>query len=137
MKVDEVPQDEGSCYGEIRRLTYAVDNSGIYQGVKTKGWEAEIDTTNVAVESANERIRETWAMVRENKLSPLAYHIEFARMTPSMLSLDSGIWLWRVKRHLKPEIFKGLSDKILKKYAEALGITLDQIKIVPSEPELL
>ncbi len=137
MKIDDVPQDDGSCYGDIRRLTYAVGEDGRYQGVPTKGWRGEIDATNVAIELANERIRDTWQRVRAGELSPLAYHLEFARMTPGLLAMDAGVWAWRVKRHLRPAIFAKLSPTLLARYAEVLGTDVDTLRSLPEQPEAL
>jgi hypothetical protein len=33
-----------------------------------------------------------------------------------------------VKRHAKPKIFKTLSESVLKKYADAFGISVDELK---------
>lgn len=41
-----------------------------------------------------------------------------------------GYWRWKVKRHAKPEIFKSLSDGVLQKYANAFGITIDELKTI-------
>jgi hypothetical protein len=38
--------------------------------------------------------------------------------------------LWRVKRHLKPKVFKRLNEKTLKKYAEVFNVPLDQLSNV-------
>jgi hypothetical protein len=38
------------------------------------------------------------------------------------------MWKWRVKRHFKPTVFAKLNDKILKKYADAFAISVDQLK---------
>jgi hypothetical protein len=40
------------------------------------------------------------------------------------------MWQWRVKRHLKPTVFKSLSDSILKKYADAFNISIEELKNV-------
>jgi hypothetical protein len=46
------------------------------------------------------------------------------------LSMMAGISLWRVKRHLKPRVFKRLSEKTLQKYAEAFNISIEELKNV-------
>ena len=137
MKTDDVPQDEGSHYGDMLRVTYAVGEDGRYQSVQTKGWRGEIDTTNVAVDLANQRIQATWRRVRAGELSPLAYHMEMARMSASLMSADTGIWRWRVKRHLRPAVFAGLSPALLARYAEAMGIDVQTLTSVPDQPEAL
>jgi hypothetical protein len=38
------------------------------------------------------------------------------------------MWIWRVKRHRKPSVFKRLSNKVLSKYAEAFEISIEELK---------
>ena len=40
----------------------------------------------------------------------------------------TGFWQWTIKRHLKPSVFKDLSDSKLQKYAEAFDISVDELK---------
>jgi hypothetical protein len=137
VKIDDVPQDDGSCYGDIRRLTWAVDQDGRYQGVPSKGWRAEIDSTQVAIELENQRIRETWERVRDGELSPLAYHLALARMTPGLLAMDAGVWRWRVRRQLKPRVFAQISPALLARFAEVLGVEPAALTTIPEQPEAL
>ena len=47
-----------------------------------------------------------------------------------ILSGYTGIWKWRIKRHLKPSVFNSLPNKVLSKYAKAFEITIDELKQV-------
>jgi hypothetical protein len=58
----------------------------------------------------------------------LLYLMEYKLMDIGILSDYTGFWKWQIKRHLKPEVFKKLSDKELKKYAEAFNIKIEDIK---------
>jgi hypothetical protein len=49
-------------------------------------------------------------------------------MDISILSSYTGFWKWTVKRHLKPSVFKKLSDQKLQKYAEIFEISIDELK---------
>jgi hypothetical protein len=51
-----------------------------------------------------------------------------ARMDVPLLSQTSGVWQWRIRRHFQPAIFAGLSTAQLQRYADALGLTVDQLK---------
>jgi hypothetical protein len=53
------------------------------------------------------------------------------RMDIAILAQSTGLWQWRVRRHLQPAHFAKLSNKLLEKYAEALGMTVDQLKSLP------
>ncbi len=51
MKKNDVPQDkEGSTYGGVRKLIYAVDDSGDVVGVKSAGWNVEAQATRSALQ---------------------------------------------------------------------------------------
>jgi len=47
-----------------------------------------------------------------------------------LLCQTTGLWRWRVRRHLRPEIFAKLPEKVLLRYCEAMGITLDALREV-------
>ena len=135
MKSDDVPQDPGACYaGTLRRLTYAVGEDGDYEGVPSVGWEAEIEATRVATERAIARIRGAWEAARGGRTSPLGYHMVAAQMDLGLLSNETGLWRWRIKRHLRalPQ-----DPVLLERYADALGIRVEALQELPEEPELL
>ena len=56
---------------------------------------------------------------------------------PKTIALDNasyvGFWQWRVKRHLKPKVFKKLSEKTLQKYADVFEISLNELKHIDAE----
>jgi hypothetical protein len=49
-------------------------------------------------------------------------------MDVEILAGYSGFWQWQVKRHLKPDVFKKLSDKKLQKYADAFNVKVEDLK---------
>ena len=66
--------------------------------------------------------------VKKGAASPIAYYMELHKMDMPILASYVGMWQWRVKRHFKPGVFKGLSETILKKYADAFNITVAELK---------
>lgn len=130
MKLDEVPQD-GLDYKDrdkLRKLMYATDKDGHYTGVPSAGWEAENAATKAAWDEVEEQLRETEAAVRAGSLSPIAYWMQKRLMDTSILARYVGKWNWTVKRHLRPSVFAGLSDKVLQQYAEVFEIPLAALK---------
>jgi hypothetical protein len=53
-------------------------------------------------------------------------------MDVALLSQTSGIFQWRIKRHLRPEIFRKLKRRILQRYSQALDISPEQLKQLPA-----
>lgn len=49
-------------------------------------------------------------------------------MDLNILAGYMGMWRWRVKRHLKPRVFRKLSTRILTKYAEVFQISVTTLK---------
>jgi hypothetical protein len=74
---------------------------------------------------------ETRKAVLAGQKSPLAYYMELRQMTPEILGKTAGIATFRVKRHLRPEIFAKLKPHVLDSYAKALDITREELKTVP------
>jgi len=54
--------------------------------------------------------------------------MELNKMDFSILSSYVGIWTFFVKQHTKSGKFRKLSEKTLQKYADAFGITVEELK---------
>ncbi len=135
MEKQSVPQDASPTYGGLRKLLYAVDESGKYTGVQSSGWEAESFSTELAVSEINRQRDDAWARAREGKTSALEYHMYRNRMDLDTLVMVTGIWRWRVRRHFKPSAYAKLSDKVLARYADAMGVTVATLKQLPDTPD--
>ena len=59
--------------------------------------------------------------------SPLEYHMYRVRMDVDLLSQVTGLWRWRVRRHLKPAGYARLPAALKLRYAEALGISREAL----------
>ena len=134
MKVNEVPQDNTIEYYEgVKRACYAVDEKGRYIIVSSNGWDAEELVNGLAVKELAEKLEKTRKAVLAGRKSPLAYHMERRQMIPDILGKTAGIAVFRVKRHLRPEIFVKLKDSLLERYAKALAITIKDLRTVPQK----
>jgi hypothetical protein len=69
--------------------------------------------------------------VLKGRRSTLAYHMGARQMTPGLLAAHVGIATWRVKRHLKPQVFAKLDEGLLQRYCECLDLTPEQLNQVP------
>jgi hypothetical protein len=130
MKVNEVPQDITYYEGE-KRACYALNNEGKYVIVPSTGWSAEEVFNSLAVEELAANLEETRKDVLKGLKSPLCYHMERRQMIPEILAKTAGIATFRVKRHLRTEIFAKLKLSVLDRYAKALAITMEELKTVP------
>jgi hypothetical protein len=54
--------------------------------------------------------------------------MEYRLMDLNLLAEYTGYWKWQIKRHLKANVFKTLSEKKKKKYAEAFNVTVEDLK---------
>ena len=114
----------------IRYVTYAVDNEGNYTTIISEGWEVKDDALDVTWDDIGERCAEIREQVLAGKLSPLAYHLEKNLMEIGLFARYTGETRRKVRKHLKPENFKKLDDGILRKYAEVLRISIEELKTV-------
>jgi hypothetical protein len=122
MRERDVPQEGNATLAGHRKAVYAVGEDGKLHIVPSRGWEVEEVVTRQAVEDLERRAREA--------RSPLEYHMYRARMDPAMLAGAAGIWRWRVRRHLRPQVFARLPVRLRRRYAEALGVTLEALERV-------
>lgn len=129
MKKDQVPQDQGNLSkSNMKELVYATDENGNYTTSLSSGWEPKTIALSNSIDDINERIAEAKKSVESGLASPILYFMERNKMDFSILGSYVGLWKWRVKRHVKPAVFKSLNDKILQKYADAFNISLSELK---------
>lgn len=131
MKKGEVPQDHLSFYGKERRALYAVDESGHYTTAESSGWQVEEVVNSLAVAEYERLAQEALARVRAGQAAPLEFHMYDRRLDVSSLAQATGLWQWRVRRHLRPDVFARLSPALLTRYAEALGIPVEALRTLP------
>ncbi len=133
MKTKEVPQERGTISDNFHEVCYAVDDNGHYVVVASAGWEAK----NIANDQVWELIKQEIARVLEGihtgKLSPLAFHMAKNQMNTGLLAQYTGFSRWRVKRHLKPAVFKRLDQAVLERYADVFEITIKQLQQFPEK----
>jgi hypothetical protein len=129
MKKEEVPQDGDNLHqGTFKQIMYAVDNSGNYVQVQSAGWEPENIALGQAWEEVNERVKQARARVEAGEISPVVYYMEKNLMDLALLASYVGKFQWQVKRHMKPDVFKTLSPKMLQRYAEAFKISIEDLQ---------
>jgi hypothetical protein len=130
-----VPQDNSPTYAGLRKLLYAVDEQGKYTGVASTGWEVESFATQSAVAELQRLTRDAWQRARDGKTSALEFHMYAKRMELATLSATTGMWRWRIRRHFAPARFAKLPEKVLARYAEAMGISVAELRAVPERME--
>lgn len=124
----EVPQEGNSTLGGHRKAMYARGTDGKLHIVQSAGWEVEEIVTKQAVDDLLRLTENARQRVLAGQTSPLEYHMYRVRMDVPLLSQASGIWQWRIRRHFRPAVFAGLSASLLTTYADAMGMTVDQLK---------
>ena len=80
------------------------------------------------MEDLNRLAEDARQRVVAGQTSPLEYHMHRVRMDVPLLSQVTGLWQWRIRRHFRPDIFQGLSEGLLRRYGEAMGLTGEQLK---------
>lgn len=134
MKKDDVPQDKSQTYGGYTRVIYATNADDNYEKVASSGWETEEFVTLMAVDDLREHTLEAYERCQKGVSSPLEYHMYNCRLDLLALSQASGFFQWQIRRHLKPSVFKRLSDKKLARYQDIFDIERDLLTCVPTEP---
>ncbi|MEO5661013.1 MAG: hypothetical protein ABIQ90_14645 [Polaromonas sp.] len=131
MDIDAVPQEGNRTLGNHRKALYAKDANGRMVIVPSRGSEVDETVTLQAVDRMNMFAQAAKARVATNNASPLEYWMWAKRMDVALLSQVTGIWQWRIRRHFHPAIFERLSPALTRRYAEALGLSVDQLGRLP------
>lgn len=133
MHRDEVPQEHAKAFMGHSKVLYALDEHGRYVATSCSGWEAEEIVLNQALAVFQEQATAAWERARQGQGSTLEYHMYHQRMDPVLLAQSTGLWKWRVNQHLRPRVFASLPRRLKKRYAEALGVTLDELETLPGQ----
>lgn len=131
MNESQVPQDNIAIYEGHKKVVYAQNASGEYCLTQSSGWSVEEEATMQAVEELQRLAQEARLEVEAGVKSPLYFHMYDKRMDMDILSQCMGIMKWRLKRHFKPSVFAKLRKSIIERYADAFGITVDEVKTLP------
>ena len=128
MKKEEIPQDDGALNKLTKEVVYAVDKDGNYSSELSTGWEVKSTALDLAWSDIEQRIADAKQKVINNQASPIAYFMELRLMDIGIIAAYTGFWKWTIKQHMKPSIFKKLSDKKLQQYADAFNVTVEELK---------
>jgi len=126
----EVPQEGNATLGGGHKAVYARGGDGQVRLVTSAGWQVEEIVTRQALDTLAAQAEAARSRVLQGLSAPLEYHIYRSRMDLALLSQTTGIWRWRVRRHLRPAVFARLSARVLQRYADALGVTVDALREV-------
>ncbi len=128
MRKEDVPQNLSSLGKITKEVCYATDNSGRYVTELSCGWDVKITALDVAWEDIQNRVSAAREKVLNNGASPILFFMELRLMDIGILSDYTGFWKWQIKKHLRPSVFKKLSEKKLQRYAEVFNISAEDLK---------
>jgi hypothetical protein len=128
MKKENVPQDLSALGKITKEVCYATDESGKYTTELSQGWDVKINALDVTWNDIQQKINAARESVLHNEVSPILFFMEKNVMNIAILSSYTGFFKWQIKRHLKPAVFKKLSNKKLNTYAEVFNVTIDELK---------
>jgi hypothetical protein len=124
----EIPQDKSKLVNFTKEVCYAVDDSGKYVTELSTGWDVKTTALDVAWNDINTRTEEAKKKMMKGEVSPVLYFMELKLMDLPTLADYTGFWKWTIKRHFKPSVFKSLSEKKLRKYAEVFEVSVAEFK---------
>jgi hypothetical protein len=128
MKKEDLPQDAGALDKFTREVCYVKNQDGRYETALSKGWDVKKQALDSAWQEVNERVEEARKAVENGEKSPVYYFMELRLMDLPVLSGYTGFFPFFIKRHFKPSVFNGLSERKLEKYARAFDITVSELK---------
>ncbi len=128
MKIKDLPQDPSVLDKFTRDVVYGEDASGNYTTGLSRGWQVKADALNIAWKDIEQRINDAKQKVNNGDASPVLFFMELRLMDFPTIAAYTGFWQWQIKRHIHPNIFRKLSDKKLKKYADTFEVSIDDLK---------
>ena len=134
MRKEDVPQ-QAELFGPWHEIAYAVDQDGRYVLAQSAGWEPANLANQQHWALLGREVLEIMVRVRAGEVSPLAYYMAIHQMDDKLLAEYTGIWRWRVRRHLRPDVFRRLSPAVLARYAAVFGVAPAALRTLPEQPE--
>jgi hypothetical protein len=131
MDIADVPQEGNRTLGNHRKALYAKDASGRMVLVASKGSEVDEAVTLQALERLHAFAEDARKRCLVGQVAPLEFWMWTQRMDLPLLSQATGIWQWRIRRHMRPRVFARLSSELLQRYAQALGLRVEQLQQLP------
>lgn len=128
MKKKDLPQDKGALQNFTREVCYVKNEDGSYTTELSEGWEVKATALDNAWDEIERRTEEAKQKVLNGEASPVLYFLEKHLMDLPVLAGYTGFRSWQIKRHMKPHVFKKLSDKKLQRYADAFEVSLEDFK---------
>ncbi|MBY0424215.1 MAG: hypothetical protein K2Q22_01140 [Cytophagales bacterium] len=128
MEKKNIPQDPSPLDKFTKEVCYAVDEKGEYTTDLSRGWEVKATALDVAWKDIEERKQQALEKFKKGEVSPIVFFMEHKLMDLETLAAYTGFWQWQIKRHFKPKVFSGLSEKALKKYAEVFEVSVEDFK---------
>ena len=130
MREAEVPQDDIATLAGHRKAVYAIAGDGKLRLIASRGWEVEDIVLRQAISDLERRAQAARARAQAGAASPLEYHMYRARMDLALLSQATGLWRWRIRRHFRAGAFARLPLPLRRRYADALGISIEALSRV-------
>jgi hypothetical protein len=128
MNKKSVPQDANKTYqGYGTKVVYAVNDAGRYTRVESSGWEVEEIVLRDVVEDFDQKAESARKRVLAAQASPIEYFMHKRYLDLNGLARGLGLAKWRVKRHLRPAVFKKLPAAVLQRYADLFDIDLQRL----------
>ncbi|MDR0801486.1 hypothetical protein [Fluviicola sp.] len=128
MKKSEVPQDKSALEYFTREVCYVKNEDGHYDTELSTGWEAKKVALDEAWKEIKQRTFDAREKIKRGESSPILFFMEEKLMDFTVLASYTGIWKFRIKRHLKPGVFQKLNDSVLKRYADAFEVSVNELK---------
>jgi hypothetical protein len=130
MRKEDVPQDEGP-ESALRRLMWAVDETGRFVTVPSVGWDPSNTGFLKYWEFLGKLIHDARHAVASGEKSPLWYWMAVNLLDERMLADYMGLWAWRVRRHMRPVVFAKLSPALLARYAAVFRVSCEELRQLP------
>ena len=131
MDISTVPQEGNCTLGHHRKAIYAKDSEGRMVLVASRGSEIDEIVTLQAVERLQIFAEAARLRCLDGQTSPLEVWMWTQRMDLALLSQVTGLWQWRIRRHFRPRNFARLTPALLQRYAQALGLHVEQLHKMP------
>jgi hypothetical protein len=107
---------------------YTVDQNGNWSKKMISNWGHKEIITGQTWVIVQERLNAAKERVLSGKTSPIDYLMVKCVMDVKLCAQFTGLPKRKVRKHLKPSAFNALSHDVLKKYADAFEVSVEELR---------
>jgi hypothetical protein len=125
---DSCSADNGDLFDGLRVIAYRPGDDGRVVTTSEAGRQPVNTANRKAWQEIEEKIARSVERVRTGRVSCLHYYMTAHLMDVGLLAAYTHLFRWQVRLHLRPWVFRRLSETTLRRYARLFNVEVEILR---------